>query len=353
MLVRVFLAALAATPAMAAEVSISGEVDMHLYQYSSTTTSPGLDQVEVDSAGSEDTYSRMATKLDEAELKFKAKGKTANGWKVGTEVELEIGQEGKNDFELEEGSAYVDFGSVKLIGGWLEDWGVETGAAATLDTAEDPVTKHGNEGPAFRIAIGGIENLDIDVKLRFQDDSYEEDVDGDGEDDEFDITRNETMVRAKYDFGMGYARIVYSSLSDKPVNSDAMGDYSYTESVTDLLIGLEFGQIAPFFEMTNINKKKTKVLGSESEDKFSQMVLGVDFEMSKQLVLTGAYMTQQLDDGGDEKAKKTDMSVGALYKAKPAEFLFSYFTAKNNYSDYGGGEDASLSGMKAAMRVKF
>lgn len=343
-----FLATMMATPALAGDVSISGEVDMHLWQYTSPDSSAGTGIGF--GGGSSDSYSHMYTKFDEAELKFKTKGETKNGWKVGTEVELELGQGGKNDFELEEGSAYVDFGSVKLIGGWLEDWGADYGTAVELVNVEDP-TQGGNEGPAFRVAIGGIENLHLDVKFRFEAD--QETDDSTGSDVDVDFSANEMRLQAKYNIGMGDIRFIYGSLTNKPIDSDAAGDYAYSSTAMDIGLYLEFGQLAPFFEYTTLAETETDVAGTESEGNFTQMILGTDFAMSKAVILTGAYMSQSYDTGGDA-ITLTELNVGAVYKAKPAEFRALYFTASNDYSSVvSGAEDAKESGIITGMRVKF
>jgi hypothetical protein len=336
-----FLASMAAIPALAGEVSISGEVDMHLWQYTSPESSAGTGIGF--KAGSSDSYSHMYTKFDEAELKFKSKGEAGNGWKVGTEVELEIGQKDKNDFELEEASAYVDFGSVKLQGGILEDWGVDCGTAAVLTNAEDPTLSGGNEGPGFRVFVGGIDKLHLDLKLRFEA----------AKDSGVDISKNETRLQAKYNIGMGDVRFIYAALANKPIDSDAAGKYAESHNVMEIALALQMGQLAPFLEYMTSAETATDGAGAESEGNFVQMILGTDFSMSKAVTMTGAYLSQSYDEGGDA-ITLTELSVGARYKVKPAEFMLAYFSVSNNYSSVvSGAEDAKQSGIQGGMKVTF
>lgn len=349
-----FLTAMQATPAAAADLSVSGFVGMHLQQFTSTSTDSSS-YIKIASSGSDDTYSHMYTAFDEAELKFKAKGKTANGWKTGGEIELEIGQNDKNDFELEEASAYVDFGSVKLTGGILEDWGLETGTVCAGDDKWwDTKLEGSDESAALRLAIQGIENLKLDFKLRYGAADVEDD--STGSTIEIPVTQNETRVQAKYDFGMGYVRLVFAAMESKPVDSDSAGDYAYKDAAQEVLVGLKFGQIAPWFSMINRKETSTEAASGSAEDenKDSQMMLGADFAMSKEMTLTGIYLSAERDFGGDDKAKLTAINLGVAYAAMPVTFSAVYFTSQNNMNTLDSTkEDAKISGFDLGMEMKF
>lgn len=346
-----FLTAMSATSALAADVSISGTIQTSLFQYSSTSQTAGSD-IKVSSSGGSKTYNHMYTSFDETELKFKTKGETPNGWKTSAEIEMEIGQGGKNDFELEEASASIDFGSIKLTGGILEDWGTETGAAWSYSLDEwDTKVDGSDESAAFRVGIKGIENLDLDLKLRFGSESISG-VSG----SDVAVGANETRIQAKYNFGMGVARFIYASRNDTAANSDDAGDYKFAETNTDMMVQLKLGKISPWIEITNSKKEETAVAvgSSKTETKDAQTIIGVDFGLNDQMTITGLLLTQEQDTGGSTKAKKTAITAGATYAVKPVTFKAVYFTTSNNASSVNSSKkDASSGGLEFSMYYKF
>lgn len=332
-----------ASPAFANDVSISGTVQTYFLQYSGTkAASYGIS---ADEAGGPDTYSSMATRFGESELKFKSKAETANGWKVKGEVELEIGQGGKNDFELEEASVTLDMGAISVTGGILEDPSTYTGEAYSIGLKEwDTKVKHSDESAAFRIGVNAVENLDLSIKLRF----------GEETNSGKNVVSNESRVRAKYDFGMGSVQVMQASLDDKPVDTNSSGDWGYAESNSSVMVSLSLGQISPWVEVLNTNQKETDASGDTDEEKGSQMILGADFQLNDQMTITGLYLTQSLDQGGSTNAEKTAISAGLLYAVKPAAFKFVYTTSSNNSSSVNSAtKDAQSSGIEIGMFYKF
>jgi hypothetical protein len=346
-----FVTAMLSTPAIAADFSLSGTVDMRVQQYNSTSSDSKMG-ISVDEAGSDDTYNHMYTHFDEAELTFKGKGKTANGMEVGGKLEMELGQDNKNDFELEEASAYIDFGGVKLIGGILQDWGYYNGTSIVGDSEWwSPKVEGSDESAALRLAITSVKNLDLDFKLRWGEESVTDSVDATKT---FNVSQDEMRLQGKYDFGMGFAQAIWATVSNNPIDDDSAGDYDYSQTIIDFLVGLKFGPVAPWINMTTRNTSQTYYNGTEPDDiKDTRMVLGADFSVNKDLTITGLYMTDKKDDGNDDDAELTHISLSAAYNMKPVTFEGGYFAAQNNASDRGSSDDAKISGFQLRMVTKF
>jgi len=335
--------------ASAADIKASAFVWTWLASYTNNSTGASLWGTYITTEGSEDTYSHLETFFYEAELKFTASGKTANGWKTYGELEFELGQAGKNDFELEEASANVDFGGFKLSMGILEDWGAYTGAAVYNWGIAELDTKFDDESPAMRFTYTGNKMFQADVKLQFAQAS-----DKDATPD-IDVSRNETRVQAKYNFGMGNVRLIYATETDAAIDSNVAGDYAYSAVNTDIIVVLKLGTISPFISVMNNNSKTTTEAGTESESKFSQNFLGFDYFLSQTTAITFNYMLQSIDSGGPKKLNATGIGLGANFAYSPVNFQVTYASFSNDMKEFTGGlvEDATQTTYTAGMFFKF
>lgn len=344
-----FMTAAFVSTSLAADIDISGSVFSGILNYTNPNPAGGSWSYPYGkTAGSEDSYSHMESWFYEAEMKFKSKGETANGWKTYAELEFELGQGGKNDFELEEASANVDFGGFMLSVGILEDWSQDTGAVYNWGISELD-TKFDDESPALRLSLTGNKQLQADVKLQF----------AQGKDKDtaaIDVKRDETRIQAKYNFGMGWVQLIYATEADVVVNSDLAGDYAYSAANTNVMVKVRFGQIQPFLSISNLNSKQTNVAaGSGEEDnKMTQTLLGADYFLSETSRITANYMTQSLDFGGSDPLVATITGLGASFSFKPITFVVTYANFANNYSELDAtGADFKQNTMAAAIAYSF
>ena len=340
-------AAMLASSSYAADVSISGTVEAELHSYTSNFTDD-TQGVDVNETGaSEDTYSHMTTDLYEAEMKFKTKGETPNGWKTYAEIEFELGQGGKNDFELEEASANVEFGAIKLSAGILEDWSQYTGEVYRF-TLNEKDTKFDDETGAIRFAFVGSDAFYGDVKLRM----YQDEADASG--DTFDTAATEMRIQAEFKGDWGSVSAIYATLTGKGVDSDAAGDYDLNETAMNVTALIELGVVSPFVSYTSRSDNSTSWDNTETEDTLTEMMLGINLEMGENMELTANYMQTTLDFGGDDNFEKSALGAAFRYSAKPVKFELGYTSASNNASTVNDlYEDATYGGFIAALIYKF
>jgi hypothetical protein len=347
-----FVAAMFVSTSQAADITTSASIFSGILSTSNPNPAGGSWSYPYGkTAGSDDSYSHLESWFYEAEMKFKSKGETANGWKTYAELEFELGQGGKNDFELEEASANVDFGGFMLSVGILEDWSQDTGAVYNWGISELD-TKFDDESPALRLSLTGNKQLHVDLKLQF---AQATDKDSSGA-TAIDVKRDETRVQAKYNFGMGWVQLIYGSEADVVVNSDVGGDYAYSATKTNVMVKVRFGQIQPFLSISNLNSKQTaEAAGSAEEDnKMTQTLLGADYFLSATSRITANYMTQSLDFGGSDPLVATITGLGASFSFKPVTFVVTYANFANNYSEIDTtGADFKQNTIAAAMSYSF
>jgi opacity protein-like surface antigen len=250
-----FLAALVSTPAMA-DASLGGTVKYKIEMGSSTKI-----------------------KLDEAELKYKSKGETSNGWKVSSELELEI--KGDSSFDVEEASVKLDMGMFAIIGGILEEEGA---VAGVIDEASDVKAGKGDEEPGLRVALNLMEGLDFDFTIAMH---------GAGS------GGTETRIQLAYDLGFGKLSLITDSAPEATV-----------KSAMHIGLAMSMGQISPFVGMTT--------LGSSSET-----ILGLDYALSDDMTV-GVEMVSA--------SGSSTTGVGVEYKIKPITICASAISSGGSSS---------------------
>jgi len=229
--------------------------------------------------------------------------------------------------------------------GILEDWSTNTGAVYPQGMGEGD-TKFGDETEAVRFTIKGVENLSADLKLRMFPVAT-----GAGE-----TNFTETRVQAKYEFGMGWARLIYTTLAASPVDSDLAGDWKLSLANTEIGAQLKFGNISPFFSMITRNEKSTDTAAGspEVENKETETLIGLDFGLSDTQTITFMYITATKDtDSMDTPFAMTSIGLAAEFAYKPVAFIVSYASNSNNYKEASGDDtkyDASASTISAGAQ---
>jgi predicted porin len=364
-LLAAFLMAASSITASAQEVNVSGTVVSRFYSFKSNGETTDLG-TEVDGQGTEDSYRRNLTSFDESELKFKAKGKTPNGFNASAEVELEL--QGDNDFDLEEASVNLDNGVFKISAGVLENLhGSNVGAADRYAISDLSDTTYDDEEPGIRLAYIGTKGLTVSGKVvMFQ-----------AETKALNPRTKNTQIRTSFEYEQDWGKItgVYDMLSSIVEDDDEFvgkkdkdgnlipnldaGEYIKDANLVYFVVQPYFGKIKPFLNygvLTNTDAEATK--NADSYDTVDTgLIVGVDYEVSKNMTVSAAMnnRTQEKDeDVRDEDAKLSAWGIGMSYDMKPVTVQVGYAASSNNYSDLAdGGDDYEYQGLEVGLNYSF
>ena len=327
-----FASAMIGSTAVAADLKVSGYVKGY---FASVSNNVGEyeEGIGVADSGNKKSASYTAIAYDEAELKFKGTAETPNGWKTYGEIELEL--KGKNTFDLEEASLNVDFGPVMLSMGILEDWSTHVGTAYPMGLSERD-TKFADETEALRVSLKAVPKLKLDLKLRMYPEDYTGTSGGSSP-----ANMQETRLQSKFDFGIGWASLVYATLAGSAVDSDEKGDWKSSKNAVEAGLGFKFGPVEPFLLMITETAQDTKAAAGSDEVKkdWVETRLGLDFGLGAHTITFVTALTaynytgedsSKPNDGLKTPYAKISMGLAAEFGFKPVNFFASYYTASNN-----------------------